>query len=107
LHTFNFTILTANDGNEALLLYKENPEIELVITDINMPGMDGPTLIAELLQISPALKFIVMTGLPINNRMDEMKTIGVSSFLSKPFQTHLLLKAIENAFSPEGVHTLM
>ena len=98
LERFGFTILTANNGGEALLTFKENPAIELVITDVNMPGMDGLALVGELMSINPLLKFIIMTGLPINNRMDEMKTIGVSSFLSKPFKTQILLKAIENAF---------
>ncbi|MES2767486.1 MAG: PAS domain S-box protein [Bacteroidota bacterium] len=101
LENFGFTILTANNGAEALLVFKENPQIELVITDVNMPLVDGPALIAELIKLKQSLKFIIMTGLPINTRMDEMKAVGVSSFLSKPFKTQILLKAIENAFNPE------
>jgi DNA-binding NtrC family response regulator len=58
-----YEVITAANGQEALEKFKEHPEvIDLLVTDIIMPGMDGVTSFKEMQKISPTLKVIFMTG---------------------------------------------
>ena len=44
LTAYSYRVLTANSGLEAMEIFKDHPDIDLVITDMMMPGMDGPAL---------------------------------------------------------------
>lgn len=58
-----YEVITAANGQEALEKYKQDPGvIDLLVTDIIMPGMDGVTSFKEMQKITPALKVIFMTG---------------------------------------------
>ncbi len=57
-----FAVLTAGCGSEAISLFRSHPEIDLLITDILMPGMDGPSLAAALRSIKPDLAVLLMSG---------------------------------------------
>lgn len=58
-----FSVLTACDGQEALKLSRESPDrIDLLITDVDMPGVKGIDLAARLLKERPGIKAILMTG---------------------------------------------
>ena len=60
---FNYRILTATNGDDALQQYVHHKnEIDLVVTDMSMPGMDGMNLLAALRSQSPNLRVILMTG---------------------------------------------
>jgi len=55
-------VLEATDGTDALKLVEAHPEIEVLVTDIRMPGLDGPTLVERTLALRPAIKVIFVTG---------------------------------------------
>ncbi|WP_224981955.1 response regulator [Geomonas agri] len=60
-----YKVTTAANGQEALDKFKQNPEgVDLVVTDIVMPGMDGVSSVKEMKRIDPALKVIYMSGFP-------------------------------------------
>ncbi len=80
-----YEIVSAESGENALevLERQENKHIDLVVTDVVMPGMDGPTLVQRLRQQSPNLKIIFMSGYTEDKLKDHM---GENIyFLPKPF----------------------
>ena len=75
-----FTVLTAGQGSEAISLFRSHPEIGLLITDILMPGMDGPSLAASLRSLNPELAVLLMSG-----NCDPKQIESGFTFVSKPF----------------------
>jgi len=95
LQAKGYRVLTAANGAEALAAYTEHQdEIAVVLIDMNMPVMDGPTAIRELLRINPAVQIIAVSGLGAKESVTEVSEAGVKHFLTKPYTTGTLLKAI-------------
>ena len=85
------TVLAA-DGREALTIYEQRrSEIKLIISDLMMPQMDGPSLIRALRDQKSEVKTIMITGLGEENRMGEARAAGVDTILNKPFTAEQLL----------------
>ena len=96
LRSAGYDVIQANDGNEALALAVENP-VNLVITDINMPNMDGFTLIQELRKL-PAFKFIPILTLTTEDSDEKKhrgKVAGATGWIVKPFDPDNLLRTIK------------
>jgi CheY-like chemotaxis protein len=97
-----YQVLTANDGAEAVAVYagRDGSRIQLVLTDIMMPRMEGIALIKALKRINPDVKIIACSGLTQApgqaDRGDELKTLGVKTFLDKPYTAEKLLTAVHN-----------
>ena len=86
----------AADGAEALGLLEEHPEIALVVTDIEMPGMDGVTLARRACTLRPELGIIVTSARGEVSRPD---LPGGGAFLAKPYGTRQLLALIRDKLS--------
>ena len=94
LESFNYKVLAAQNGIEALNLYRVNyNNIHVIITDMKMPMMDGPLLIEHIKSINPSAKIIGLTGVGSENF--ERSVTGVV-FISKPCHKDKLLEAIKN-----------
>ena len=94
LETYNYKVLTASDGIEAIALYAEHRDrITLVVVDMLMPAMDGSTTIRTLQKINPQIKIIATSGLASKEHLDLVDT-GVKTFLSKPYTAQDLLQSI-------------
>jgi CheY-like chemotaxis protein len=101
LETYNYRVLTASDGIEAVTLYAEHrEEISVVLTDMMMPHMDGPTTILTLQKINPQIKVIAVSGLTSSNQLPGGLSTGVKTFLSKPYTTQELLKTLDRVLNP-------
>lgn len=90
------TVCEASDGVEALSLAKKETGVDLVISDINMPNMDGITLIKELRQL-PSFKFTPILMLTTESGVDkksEGKAAGATGWIVKPFNPDQLLATI-------------
>ena len=88
-------ILYAEDGQEALQLIQENPHISLVLTDINMPKMNGLSLLLEIKNRWPSIYVIVVSAYgDIQNIRQAMNT-GAFDFIVKPLDTQDLVKTVE------------
>lgn len=95
LETFGYRVLTASDGTEAIALYAENKEdIHVVLTDMMMPFMDGPATIRALQRLNPQVKIIAASGLAANDKAAEAASVGVKTFLPKPYTAEKLLTAL-------------
>jgi YesN/AraC family two-component response regulator len=85
LTKLNLNFLTASNGEEALELYKNNLDIDLIITDINMPKMNGLALIENVRDIDSSLPVIIMSAHTEQEYIKKAAQLGVTSYLLKPF----------------------
>lgn len=100
LETYQYRALTASDGVEAIALYAQNQhDIRLVIVDMMMPSIDGPTTIRTLKEINPQIKIIAVSGLLYNYQSTPVDYLGIHSFLPKPYTLKELLKAVHEALN--------
>jgi two-component system cell cycle sensor histidine kinase/response regulator CckA len=113
-----YKVLEAGNGQDALEMFKARSErIDLVVTDIMMPGMDGMGLIRALKTEFPKVKIIASSGLGSGlgsgaqgpDRLAELKALGVNVFLSKPYSTDKLLRLIHKTLQEdqEGIREEM
>lgn len=79
-----YEFVFAHDGEEALQVLDQHPDIDMVLTDINMPGMDGLTLLVKLHETNPMLKSVIVSAY---GDMDNIRTAmnrGAFDFITKP-----------------------
>ena len=101
LETYNYRVLTAKDGIEAVAVYAQNKDaIDLVITDIMMPGMDGKTAIRTLKQIDPDAKIIAVSGAIDRQEIVAELDGAVTTFMNKPYGNDELLKTVHGIINP-------
>ncbi|MFN6515835.1 MAG: response regulator [Nostoc sp. CreGUA01] len=87
-----YKVIVANDGIDAIALYtKHQQEISVLLIDMMMPCMDGPTTVNVLKKINPDIKIIGLSGLASNHEMIKTLANSVKSFLSKPYTSCDLL----------------
>jgi two-component system, cell cycle sensor histidine kinase and response regulator CckA len=99
LEAYNYRVLTANDGIEAVAIFAENKDkIGIVLLDMMMPLMDGPATIRALQRIDPQVKIIAASGLLSSDKINEITRNGIKTFLSKPYTADELLKALQEVF---------
>ncbi len=79
-----YSFIFARGGAEALERVRQDPEIELVLTDINMPGMDGLTLLGRLLELNPLLHSVVVSAYGDMTNIRTAMNRGAFDFLTKP-----------------------
>ncbi|HEX8087604.1 MAG TPA: sigma-54 dependent transcriptional regulator, partial [Blastocatellia bacterium] len=91
-----YEVTTAQSGEHALRLAREN-YFDLVLTDYKMTGMDGLTLLGELLKIDPSLIVVMMTAHGSVESVKEALRSGAFDYLEKPIDRDQLLKVVESA----------
>ena len=102
LQSYGYTVVTAQDGAEAVALFAEKKaQIRAVITDIMMPIMDGAATVRALRRMSPRLKIIAMSGLLSAQDGKGMNGLRLQAFLAKPFTAQMLLKTLSGVLDAE------
>ncbi|TVQ90012.1 MAG: PAS domain S-box protein [Deltaproteobacteria bacterium] len=97
LRAFGYRVLAASDGAEAIAEYAQHGhEIALVLTDMIMPVMDGPTTIRALKRMDPDVKIIGASGLGTDEAVARASKGGLEHFLPKPYTAETLLRAIRD-----------
>jgi CheY-like chemotaxis protein len=92
LEQSGYRAITAESGEEALAIYhKEKSEIDLVILDLNMPGMDGQDCLQKLQAMDGSVKAIVASG---NVGMQDAAGLHAHGYLQKPYPMEIMLKKI-------------
>ena len=84
IRTEGWQIFFARNGVEALEKLKEHPDLDIVLTDLNMPEMDGLTLLSRLNQIDLPLKTIVISAYGDMENIRNAMNLGAFDFLTKP-----------------------
>lgn len=87
------------DGGEAVEFIRENPDTDLVLMDIHLPGKDGFTATREIKAISQKIIVIAQTSYAYSVDKNEAVKAGCDAFFTKPIQPELLLQKINTLFS--------
>lgn len=99
LGAHGYDVSTARDGIEALERLAEG-HFDLVVTDINMPTMDGIELLLKLVEQRPGLKVIAISGgglFPKHELLEDARLLGAVDILEKPFDIDALMTRVEDA----------
>ncbi len=93
LEQLGYRVLEAENGRQALEIYAAE-QVDLVLTDVVMPGMGGAALVEALRKRNPALKAIAMTGYGEDAEVDRVRQAGVQEIIRKPFEVEHLAAVI-------------
>ncbi len=96
LNTYGFIIHTCNDGLEALNWLETHPQPDLIITDVEMPNMDGFTLIDRCRQSQLDIPILVVSSRLSEEWGKEARRLGASDYLNKGFSTAELLQKVNS-----------
>ena len=94
-------VVEASNGEEGINVYSQNP-IDLVITDILMPGMSGKAVVSELRRRDPGAKIIVVAG-GAEEVLAEARALGAGAALPKPYHMADLLAAVRRLLLPPAL----
>jgi two-component system cell cycle sensor histidine kinase/response regulator CckA len=93
-----YTVITADNGEEALEVLARGEEIVLLISDVVMPAMDGPTMVREARKTRPDLKILFISGYAEEQLRNSIDIDNVA-FLPKPFSVQELAEATQRAMA--------
>ena len=100
LEAFGYRVVTASDGAEAVVIFaRQGHEVDLVLTDISMPIMDGPATIRALLKMDPDLRIVATSGHGGNGGSQSAAAYGVRDFLAKPYTAEALLEVVQRVLA--------
>ena len=88
-----FQATEAGDGAEALAILQKDPDIEILLTDLGLPGMNGRQLVEEARRLRPGIKVIIASGYSTEN-IAGGKLDGDITYLTKPFDLGQLRRAL-------------
>jgi CheY-like chemotaxis protein len=99
-----YKIIMAENGGQALQMLRQEL-VHVLVTDLNMPVMDGFNLIAKASRYYPQVPIIVMTGLNEHQHLNTPLQLGAIRILTKPPRLSILMEAIRTAgqLEPAGV----
>ncbi len=98
-----YTVLTAEDGEKGVALYREHAgKIDLVILDINMPKLSGPDTFKKLRELNPLINVVVASGFTKDDQADALIRMGARSFLQKPYTLSVLAQTVADLLKSEG-----
>ncbi len=97
LELLGYRVLTAEDGREALEIYRSAERVDLLLTDMVMPEMGGKELIRELRKVHPHLKAVAMTGYALAEDLRELKEEGNLEVVYKPLDMNTLARVVRRA----------
>jgi len=97
LRRLGYRTVSATGGEEALdVIANQKDDIDLVVLDLIMPGMDGGRTFERILQIAPKMKVLLSSGYAINGQADKVMRRGCRGFIQKPFHIHDLSTKIRS-----------
>ena len=88
-------VVCAASAPEALAMLASNEKISILITDINMPGMDGLQLLGEIKQRHPGLPVMMVTAYGDDERRLRASEYGATEFITKPVDFGLLKRQLQ------------
>lgn len=95
LEAYGYRVLTARNGSDAVALYAVyQDQIEIVLTDMMMPVLDGPATIQKLKSMNPHVKIVAASGLDTGEA--KAAAAGADLFLRKPFAAPVMLQALSH-----------
>lgn len=104
LETNGFRVLPALDVGRARAVFEQSgEEIDLLLCDVVMPGLNGPAMAAEFLARRPALSVLLMSGCVAETEVEET-TDPRFNFIAKPFLPSALARRVEEILAQPALH---
>ena len=95
LSSRGYTVLEASNGVEAIEAFARHGHVDLVVSDVVMPEMDGPTLLKELRRRDPNVKIIFVSGYAEEAFSKNLPSQEQYAFLAKPFTLKQLVAEVK------------
>jgi FixJ family two-component response regulator len=93
-------------SSRGVVAAEQNPErIDLVITDLQMPGLDGIELAAEILKVNPTLPVVLTSAAMFRMPSEKLRSLGIRDFLPKPWDRGQLFSIIRQALASKSEET--
>jgi two-component system, cell cycle sensor histidine kinase and response regulator CckA len=89
-----YRVTTAADGAEALVLHGDDGSIDVLVTDVVMPGISGQELADSLRSQRPGLPVVFVSGYTEDHVVEDARRDGATAFVEKPFRADDLLRAV-------------
>jgi DNA-binding NtrC family response regulator len=103
LHRRGFRVLASSDPVEAIGMFdSEAGDIDLLISDVRMPGMDGPKLAGHLIARKPGLPVLFISGFATEEDIQGAGLPSRFAFLGKPFRPTSLVDVVHKMLQDEG-----
>ena len=102
LNRQGYDVIVSTDSVEALRIFRENPDIDLVITDQAMPKITGTQLAQEIYSISPSVPVILCTGFTEELNIEKVTYPGIRKFFIKPFTIRNIAEGIREVLNDMG-----
>ena len=104
LKRVGYTTVEAGSGEEALRIFDNDPDFDIALLDISMPGMDGFTLCKELRRRTETLGIIMLTAR--TQEMDKISglMLGADDYITKPFSPTELLARVDSLYRRVGMN---
>ncbi|MGA1932933.1 response regulator [Arcobacter sp. YIC-464] len=101
LELVNATIISAVDGKDGVEKFKENQDkIDIIVTDLSMPNMDGLEMIEEIKKIDRDVPVLITTAHQDISYLKKAIELGVTSYIIKPIDIRNIIRSISKAIEP-------
>jgi|SRR5580704_5589312 two-component system, cell cycle sensor histidine kinase and response regulator CckA len=90
-----YRVLSAATGESAIVVFKRNPDIDLLLTDVVVPGMSGPMIADEIAALNPAIKVLFMSGYDGTRVVTRYVSEKGYSLIIKPFTMEQLERKVQ------------
>ncbi len=97
-----YRVLSADSGENALRLFKSNPDTDLLLTDVVSPGMSGPMIADQISALKPDIKVLFMSGYDGTQVVQRYVVEKGYSLLTKPFSIEQLESKVRAVLSANG-----
>ena len=95
-----FVVIEAANGSEAERIYKHDPgAVDIVLTDVIMPGFDGVELVRRLRSLTPRLRAVFMSGYNAHGNAETGRLAPDTGFLQKPFSATKLIQSVHDGLA--------
>lgn len=99
LRQHGYDVVVAENGQDGLELFRrESPDV--LVLDLNMPGMDGLTVLQLVRSMSPLQPVVILTGAGTAEMEQQVRALGVTEYLEKEFSLHLLDDSLKRLLIP-------
>jgi CheY-like chemotaxis protein len=97
IEKLGYDVITAKSGKQAVDTFREKSEdIDLIILDMIMPGMDGDQTFDQLREINSSIPILLSSGYSLNSQAKKIMEKGCNGFIQKPFLITQLSEKIQN-----------
>ena len=102
LNSLGYEVITADNGYEAVSLFRKQRDLEFVMLDLAMPRMDGEECFREMRRLNPSAKVIMTSGYSEQEISGRLGDRGLAGFLQKPYRLGSLKEVLRRVLGEPG-----